>query len=71
MDTVFVVLENEPDNGEFPVVIKEIFATEKLADDYIAGLEADRDGEGEKTDEDLYWECEPRRVLTSIDEAEG
>ena len=65
MDTVFVVTEHEPDNCEFPVVVKNVFATEKLAQDYIAELEAARDEEGDQHDGELYWEWETHGVLAS------
>ena len=68
MDTVFVATEHEPDNCEFPVMVKNVFATQELAEDYITRLEAARDEEGEQDDGDLYWALEPCQVLASVDE---
>lgn len=61
--SVFVVLEHEPDNGEFPCIVKAILATEEAANTCVARLETARDEAGERRGTELYWDIERHTVL--------
>jgi len=69
METVvYVVTEHEPDNDDFLVMVKEVFASEALADSFVSQLEAARDEEGEKTSEHLWWEVSAELLYESMPE---
>jgi hypothetical protein len=55
---VYLIMEREPENEEFPSIVAGVCGTRKKAEAAIAEYEDKSD----KTEDELYWEIEYRAV---------